>query len=69
MLGFIKNVLGADVFKSNLDSTSATRPADIKAAFAEPVRRRHEIKVTRAQTKKAAEMKLERILEKAEKKR
>ena len=69
MLRFIKNVLGAGALKSTFDSTSATVPADIKTAFSEPVRRRHEIKVTRAQTKKAVKMKLERILEKTEKRR
>jgi hypothetical protein len=68
MFSFIKNVIGTDLNKSSFDAASPTHP-DINASFSETARRKRETKVTRAQTKKATRMKLERILEKTEKRR
>jgi hypothetical protein len=61
MFRFLKNIL--DTATKKADST----PLGIKSTFPEPNRGKREIKLTRALSRKATRMKLERILEKTEK--
>jgi hypothetical protein len=70
MFRFLKNVLGTGTKAfDGIDANSIAPSTDIKNSFSDPLRVRREIQVTRAMSKKATRMKLERILEKTEKRR
>ena len=70
MFGFIKNVLDTSAKESDgFDRNLIASLTGIKSSFAEPMRLKRDLKVTRALSTKAARMKLARILEKTEKRR
>jgi len=73
MFRFLKDVLGATAKQSNgFDSTltaSGSATDSNNNGFVEPMRIKRDMKVTRALSRKATRMKLERILEKVEKQR
>ena len=70
MFRFIKDILGTSRKQSDgFDSKLATSPTDVKRSLTEPMRIKRDIKVMRSLSRKATRMKLERILEKTEKRR